>query len=595
LKSLNSAQRVAASNGFVSISAYDDDPSVGASTIEKMSKEDFTLGADGRPVGLEGPHVGIYEREAILSQGESGFEPHATNPFSLPTPDADGNFVYPNEQRAPDQLAERDENGDIKLNAEGLKILIPRSDHLGQTTAFEAANTVHDAFVKWMGRPLTWGENGQLPIMPHEFVGMNAFYSPQSRGLHFGVVPYRPEGGELKLFEVASSWEVVAHEAGHAMHHALKPNISGRDQGFGQWGEAFGDLLAIFTSTQDADRVQALLEATGGSLKGTNALSKMAEGFSQFMGGTTASLRDAMNTLRVQDTSPQVHSRSQVLTGACFSVFLSLVEKLEARMPTAEAIDKAGHRLGMISLRATDYTPENRVTLEDVAKGLLTADAELLGGSLHDDLVAEFERRQIFTAGSAADWKAQRDAMPALTLPEAASEDDLQTFLNAHAAELGAPAPFGLALQHVQTDDLGQRIVRVELTQDGELLNNHGVLVFRPDGTLGSLQAPMPQQTTAAEATAALEAARAAKLDQHGAKLGLYRDAKGVLTAIAERDMMEGQDPHLVVYDAKNPTGRREEYVFVERQRDNTEWLKQLLPPNAEILSPFDAPYEWLG
>jgi hypothetical protein len=86
--------------------------------------------------------------------------------------------------------------------------------------------------------------------------------------LFFGVVAYRLLGEtQIKMLEIATSWDFAGHEAGHAIHHSFKPNVNQINPGYNTWGESFADQMAMWTSLRNPDRVQKLLAGTNGDLK----------------------------------------------------------------------------------------------------------------------------------------------------------------------------------------------------------------------------------------------------------------------------------------------------------------------------------------
>src|SRR5262249_24062480 len=310
----------------------------------------------------------------------------------------------------------------------------------------------------------------------------------------FGVVPYRlPGHTEVKLFETATSWDMVAHESGHAAHHTLKPNSDDSNQGFKTWGESFGDQTAMWTSLRNRDRVYNLLAETNGDLNQSNSLTRMGEAYAALTGKGTGE-RDAFNDKKVSDTSDEVHERSEALTGAAYKLFLTVYSRLknEQGVEEQEALMEAGEIMGTFLTRSTDYTPENQMTLEDVAKAYLKVDKEFFGSRYHDMLVDEFIRREIFNADSDREWVAHEVATPYLRLSKPSrrwSDPIVEELVQANLDKLGVGPDFGLKLQSVTRDDrFGQTIVRVQLTSgrgDGAtLFNNHGILVFRRDGVL---------------------------------------------------------------------------------------------------------------
>src|SRR5262249_28650411 len=135
-------------------------------------------------------------------------------------------------------------------------------------------------------------------------------------------------------------------------------------------------------------------------------------------GGGTA-LRDAFNNKTVSTTSDEVHDRSRVLTGAAYKVFYRVFTDLTQRgMSQFDALQQAGNIMGVFLTRATDHTPENTMTLEDVGKAYLKVDKEYFGGKYRDILASEFQSREIFDGSSLAEFDAHEAALPQLTLHE---------------------------------------------------------------------------------------------------------------------------------------------------------------------------------
>src|SRR5215475_866675 len=472
------------------ISSYENDPFVSESLVQLIDPSIFSLGADGRPL-LSNDQVSIVNESKIFrrttNNGEydpyAEFKPFAWNPWPQEgTSNMDGDFRFQDEERFPLFRQERDANGKVILR-DGLQVWTPNDLHLGMTTTFEAANAVKDAGESWAGRNLLWGQNGLLEIETQVFIDFNAFYSPSARMLFFGVVPYRLRGEtNVKMFETASSWDMAAHESGHALHNTLKPNVDQTDRGFNFWGESFGDQTAMWASLRNPDRASRLLAETNGDLNQSNSLTRIGEAFAALI-GSGAGIRDLFNEKKVSDTTEEVHDRSEPFSGAAYKIFLTVYSRLkgERRFEEQEALMKAGEIMGMFLMRSTDYTPENRMTLEDVAKAYLKVDKEFFESRYHDILVGEFTRREIFDADSESEWMAHEAAAPQLRLPRhdskywwlrrRPSDQEVERLLQANLDELGIGPDFGLKLQSITyanlprpVSGLYQTIARVQLT-----------------------------------------------------------------------------------------------------------------------------------
>jgi hypothetical protein len=592
----------------VKISTFNDDPFATPSHVETMKGSHFTHDSAGHVTGLAGDRAIVAEDPTIYRQDpQTGkWTAFATNPWSLPKADAMGNFVFDSEPRFPVLNRQLGADGKPVLNADGMQVWNPVDEHLGQTTAFQAVNDVGDAGEKWAGRKIEWGDKGQMAINTHAFYGFNAFFSPASRDLNCGVIAYRlPGSNDIHTFEMSSSWEVVAHESGHAVHHELKPNVGPVDLGFRQWGESFADQTAMWTSLQDPARRKGILDETGGDMTQPSDLSRLGELYSGLTGQGDA-LRDMINDKTVANTSNEFHDRAEVLNGAMYSVFTGVYADLrKGGLSNDAALKQAGEIMGKMNVRACDHTPENFMTFEDVAKGYLSADKDLNGGRYHDLLVNEFVKRGVFTDKSDAAWQQHQANLPSLKLATGVSlEKAAADLVKNNQSKLGGGPELGYKVQSVETTTDGQKLVRLTLTdkrpgQKTQDLANNALLVFRKDGSLVDYQPALPADLTQFQAVALLDQARQAGLDQKGV-IGFvpnppppgtqdnpYPPAPGGYTVQVVKQFPTKSDPHLMVYDLAHPNGVRQEYGFNQEMPDTTKMppgLAKKLPKGAQIV-----------
>src|SRR5690606_1645088 len=357
----------ASDKDYVVISSNEDDPVHAKNVKEHLPKSAFFLDDKGRPVALEGPKVGLFRDDIIvLLNNETGrYEPYSNNPWQDAKPNRNGNFYYPGEPRQSVLDRKVGADGKVELDENGLQQWRPIKPFSGQTTVFEAVNQAAMANEGWAGTQVPGAYNAQRPVQTHAFAGFNAFFSPASRALFFGVIPYRlPGETDIKVFEMASSWEIGVHEAGHALHNDLKPNRGLVDEGYRQWGESFGDQLAMWTSLKDESRAKNLIKETGGDLNRANSVSAIGEVFAALVGEGTG-LREAFPNKKVSTTSPEYHDRSEVLTGAAYKVFVQIYnDHLLEGLDPVDAVMKSADIMGTLLVRAADYTPENTMSLK---------------------------------------------------------------------------------------------------------------------------------------------------------------------------------------------------------------------------------------
>ena len=567
---------IAANAQSVLISSYFDDPFVSQSVIKRMDPAEFGQAKDGRPT-LWSSRVRVLDADEIFRRDSNGnFIAFAWNPWPVTWPNTRWDLTFPGEDRFPLHEPLRDAANQVVLK-EGLQVWIPRDLNLANTTAFEAANSARDAAESWSGRSVNWGIDGLLQIQTHSFIDFNALYSPASRGLYFGVIPYRLAGHtEVDMFETATSWEMVVHESGHAAHHGLKPNVDQADVGFNTWSESFADQMAMWASLRSPERVARLLAETHGDFNQSNSLSRFVEAFAALLGQGTG-VRDSFNDKKVSDTTDEVHDRSEVLTGAVYKVFISVFEDLRRSLPDEDALSEAGRIMGVFNTHATDYTPENEMTLADVAEAYLKVDQEFFGGRYYEMFVDEFLRRELLDTNSLQDWWAHEMAIPRLWLSNQSTDADVEGFIEQNQDLLSAGPDFGLKLQsvtHLTGAAQGRMVVRVQLNQgrgaDATLLENHGILVFRASGDLADYHPPIPgsnangigsDEYLRTQAIAAIGKARGVGLHLHGVPISLARRPDGSLAAEARILRGEGINAYIEAFTQENPHGERRELL----------------------------------
>lgn len=569
---------------FILISSYDDDPFTDDSVIDRIPQGTASQDDQGKLM-LENTELKVQEEEFVYRWNDESqeFIAFAWNPWSpdLKYSNQAGDFTFVEEPRFPLHRVERGPDGKIVLK-DGLQLWLEQDLHRGVTTAFEAAHSVKVAAEDWVNREISWGENGSLGIYPHAFIDFNAFYSPTARALFFGVVPHRlPGQTEVKMFETATSWDIAAHETGHAILHSLKPNAILNLAGYKAWSESFSDQISMWTSLRDADRVQKLIETTNANLNQSNALSRNTDAFGALVGDGKP-LRDAFHTKRVSDTSTEEHERSEVLTGALYQLFLLVYREYSEQYGSVAGLQKAADVMGTFLLRSVDFTPEDTPTMDDVVMAYLKVDKEIFDYRYNGFLVDEFVRRELLNTTTLNNWLTHEASIPSLRLPGRYLDRKFEKYIAENLDELGIGPNFGLKTLSVtqerrvrKPNGLLWTIVRVQLTQGrgngATPLDNYGILVFRTDGTLADWHSPMPSgqlQTVhsdgsiQAQSVQILSKAQAQRLDQHGVPVALVRRPDGTITAEARVLRGKGLNAYLEVFSSEKPGGERREILL---------------------------------
>ncbi|MBI5102714.1 MAG: hypothetical protein HZB33_12900 [Nitrospirae bacterium] len=202
---------------------------------------------------------------------------------------------------------------------------------------------------------------------------MNAFYSRGEKALKFGDF-IRPGSSPAERIYTCRSFDIVAHETGHAILDGLKPGwlLSGNPPQTGGLHESFGDLVAIFLALSQFDQVEAAIAQTKANLHDKTFLSDMAEQFGLALGRPNG-LRNADNDLKLSEAGTEVHAISQVFTGAIYDILSDIFsfEKSSAVKDDASVLYTCGQYLFSLVLRAIIASPHSSATYAHVANQML--------------------------------------------------------------------------------------------------------------------------------------------------------------------------------------------------------------------------------
>ena len=225
--------------------------------------------------------------------------------------------------------------------------------------------------------PLPWQWNSSIDTAPLQIFPyglpnvMNAFYSRSQNCLKFG--DFVPSGQSERVF-TCRSFDIVAHETGHAVLDGLKPRWLEADNPpqTGGLHESFGDLTAIFLALSQLDQCEAVVAQTKARLHDKTFLSDIAEQFGLALGSTTG-LRNADNDLTLSQAGTQVHAISQVFTGAVYDILADLFafERNPALEDDAAVLHRVAAYLRGLLLRALIAAPDIAATYADVVNEML--------------------------------------------------------------------------------------------------------------------------------------------------------------------------------------------------------------------------------
>lgn len=278
--------------------------------------------------------------------------------------------------------------------------------------AFDAVHTyaivrqVLTMYQRVLGKKMAWEWNTEsneetIKVYPHAGETENAYYSRDEKALKFFYfTPPKNSGLTAKVY-TCRSIDVVAHEAGHAVLDSLKPkwlSFASPAQ-TGALHESFGDLTSLFLILSQMDQVEYIVAQTKADLHQKSILSQLAEEFGLAFKMTNG-LRNADNDLKLSEVTSEVHSLSQVFTGAIFDVIADLFTA--GRDPyvrdSAEVLYQVGKYVSGLTLRAFIKAPDTNATFADVANAMI----ELANADGREDCAKfvqkHFEFRQVLGA-----------------------------------------------------------------------------------------------------------------------------------------------------------------------------------------------------
>jgi len=270
----------------------------------------------------------------------------------------------------------------VSPNAFGDFILPPDTAQFDAVHTFAVVRqtlTLYQRALAASGAPaqLPWQWNSArntepLAVFPHGLPDvMNAYYSRDERALKFGdFVP----SGETGRMYTCRSFDIVAHETGHAVLDGLKPRwlLRRNPPQTGGLHEAFGDLTAIFLALSQLDQAEAVIAQTKADLHDKTFLADMAEQFGLALGRPNG-LRNADNDLTLAQAGNEVHALSQVFTGAVYDILADMFafERRPGLVDDAALLYRTGEYLCGLVLRALMAAPDFGATYAHVASLML--------------------------------------------------------------------------------------------------------------------------------------------------------------------------------------------------------------------------------
>jgi hypothetical protein len=272
-----------------------------------------------------------------------------------------------------------------------------------------AVNDTVESIQKYLagsGRSLNqWAATVELLVNPRAGNNLfNAFYN--RKGLNFFCGRDQRDGRSICM---ANSPDVVAHETGHAVLDALRPDLW-NVQSVEIWAfhEAFADAMAIQSAMQHTEILDRLLHDTSGELKRSNFVSKLGEEVGISLSLNHGCIRDAHNRFVYVDPSTlpahapnfqlssECHSFSRVFVGTWYDMIVAIYNHLRTSASDMDALAYARDIATRYLIRAALVVPKTPRFFQAMAETMLSIDRSE-GGVYSQIMHQVFVHRRVLT------------------------------------------------------------------------------------------------------------------------------------------------------------------------------------------------------
>lgn len=216
-------------------------------------------------------------------------------------------------------------------------------------------------------RPLSWQWGySPLRVYPHMGEAINAAYSRDRRALCFYYFKSKHTG---ETVYTTRSFDIVAHETGHAVLDGIKPDWNTSSSPYtNALHESFGDLTAIFGILDDFEMCETIIAFSKGDLHTRSFLDSVAEQFGTAI-GLSIGLRNADVDFSLDQVNTECHELSQVFTSAVYDILADIynINESPGKVNPAMTLYTVAKRLLATLLRAIIKAPEHDATFYDVA------------------------------------------------------------------------------------------------------------------------------------------------------------------------------------------------------------------------------------
>ena len=218
--------------------------------------------------------------------------------------------------------------------------------------------------------PFTW-QWGSEPIKVFPYYGnkKGAWYRRQSKQLEFNQI--KVDG---QWIYTCRSFDMVAHETGHAVLDSLKPKwYPGETNLVETLGihESFADLAVVFALVDQVDICEDIIVFSRADLHTKSFLPAFAEEYGSGVNARGSYLRNADNDMSYDRVNPSNrYDYSRVMTGAVYDILADYFEFecAKSRYSLAACLHRVGQYLLHLLMQCILEAPEKDAKIIDIAR-----------------------------------------------------------------------------------------------------------------------------------------------------------------------------------------------------------------------------------
>jgi len=285
----------------------------------------------------------------------------------------------------------------VQPDANGDFVVDPKRNELefDAVHTFSVVRMVVNMFSRYNGREFKWQwGDGAIKVDPRAGLTPNAYYSRSERALRFFY--FKPQNSRNMVY-TCRSFDIVAHEAGHAYLDALKPGWWGYQGQTGALHESFGDLTAILLMLSQLDVCDTIIAETKGDLHSESFFNNLADEFGVAL-GYPRGLRNADNELKLSEVDDEVHELSQVFTGAFYDILVDCYNNYrdDSLYDPAETLFRTGKQMRALLMQGIMNSSNGETSFKEIAMNMIAyAKSQNWHSTWVDSIITHFDRREI--------------------------------------------------------------------------------------------------------------------------------------------------------------------------------------------------------